>query len=51
MTGGRSGRTNGELGVTTANDVLNFELGKPSVESKLPNGMSVLSRRQPQVVL
>jgi len=42
MARGKSGRTNGELDVTTANDILDFELGKFSVEFKLPNDINVL---------
>ena len=47
----RSGRTNGELDATTANDVLDFELGKLGVESKPLNDTSVLARRQPRGIL
>ena len=45
----RSGRTNGELDITTADGVLDFELRKPGIESKLLNNTSVLARRQPRV--
>jgi len=44
-------QTNRELDVTTANDILDFELRKLGVESKLLNNASVLARRQPRVVL
>ena len=36
-------QANRELDVTTANDVLDFELGKLGVESKLLNDASVLA--------
>ena len=44
-------QTNGELDVTTADDVLNFEFRELGVETKLLNDASVLARRQPRVVL
>ena len=43
-------QANGELDVTTAHDVLNFELGELRVEAELLNDTRVLARRETRVV-
>lgn len=44
-------QTNRELNVTTADDVLNFELRELGIEAQLLHDPSVLSGRQARVVL
>lgn len=46
----KSLQSNGELDVTTANNVLDFELGKLGVETKFLDDAGVLARCQPRVV-
>ena len=44
-------KTNGELDVAAADDVLDLELGELRVEAKLLNDTCVLARRKARVVL
>lgn len=44
-------QANGELHVTTSDNVLNLELGELGVEAQLLDNTCVLTRRQPRVVL
>ena len=44
-------QADGELDVTTADDVLNLELRELGVEAELLDNTRILARRQPRVVL
>lgn len=44
-------QTDGELDITTPDDVLNLEFEKLGIEAELLNDPSILPRRQPRVIL